>query len=211
MRRKPASRLDHGMRNSRILLASAILLAALLAAWYFLSPFLLLRSLSTAVKNDDRDAIATDVDFPAVRDGLKQQLDSYIETRVAGPRKRDPFARLLLSLAPSIGGQVIDAVVTPDGVATILRQHTSQTSSGGTSRPSLWRGKFAWIGPDHRTGSGAPGPVRMAGHRTDPADEGTGGALTGWLATATPAAPLVAESAGRPFRGSSARSEAIPP
>jgi hypothetical protein len=149
MRRKPASRLDHGMRNSRILLASAILLAALLAAWYFLSPFLLLRSLSTAVKNDDRDAIATDVDFPAVRDGLKQQLDSYIETRVAGPRKRDPFARLLLSLAPSIGGQVIDAVVTPDGVATILRQHTSQTSSGGTSRPSLWRGKFAWIGPDH--------------------------------------------------------------
>jgi hypothetical protein len=137
------------VRRSKLLLAAVLLLAALLAAWYILSPFLLLRSLSYAVKNSDRDAIAADVDFPAVRDGLKQQLDSYLETRVAGRHKADPFARLLLSLAPSIGGQVIDAVVTPDGVATILRQHTSQISSGGTSRPSLWRGNFSWIGPDH--------------------------------------------------------------
>ena len=136
------------MRNSKTLPAAAILLAALLAAWYFVSPFLLLRSLSFAVRNDDRDTIAADVDFPAVRDGLKQQLDSYLQTRAAGPRKRNSFSNLLLQLAPAIGNQVIDAIVTPDGVATILRQHAPQTS-GGTPRPSLWRGDFSWIGPDH--------------------------------------------------------------
>jgi hypothetical protein len=134
------------MRNSKALPAAALLIAALLAAWYVLSPFALLRSLSDAVKNNDRDAIAADVDFPAVRDGLKQQFDSYVQTRA--PRKRNPFSNLLLQLAPAIGNQVIDAIVTPDGVATILRQHAPQTS-GGTSRPSLWRGNFSWIGPDH--------------------------------------------------------------
>jgi hypothetical protein len=127
---------------------AAILLTALLAAWYVLSPFLLLRSLSIAVKNDDRATIASEVDFPAVRDGLKQQLDGYLQTRAAAPRKHNPFSNLLLQLAPSIGHQVIDAIVTPDGVATILRQHAPQTP-GGASSPSLWHGTFSWIGPGH--------------------------------------------------------------
>jgi hypothetical protein len=136
------------VRTTKILPAAAILLMAFLAAWYVLSPFLMLRALSYAVKDGDRDAIAADVDFPPVRENLKQQLDGYLETRIAGPRKGDPFSRLLLSLAPAIGDRVIDAIVTPDGVATILRQHTSQTS-GGSPRPSLWRGRFSWISPDH--------------------------------------------------------------
>ena len=136
------------MRNSKVPLAAAILLAALLAAWYFLSPFLLLRSLSFAVRNDDRDTIAADVDFPAVRDGLKQQLENYLQTRAA-PRKHNVFSNLLLQLAPAIGNQVIDAIITPDGVATILRQHTASQTSGTSSRPALWHGSFSWIGPDH--------------------------------------------------------------
>ncbi|HVW74960.1 MAG TPA: DUF2939 domain-containing protein, partial [Rhizomicrobium sp.] len=115
-------------------------------AWYFAAPFLLLRSLSFAVKNGDRDTIAADVDFPTVRDGLKQQLETYVQGRA--PKKHNPFSNLILQLAPSIGDQVIDAIVTPDGVATILRQHAPQTASGRTSRPSLWHGDFAWIGPD---------------------------------------------------------------
>lgn len=137
------------MRLSRPLTATALLLVLLVVAWYFAAPFLLLRSLSFAVKNGDRDTIADDVDFSSVRDGLKQQLGDALQDKGAAPRKRDPFARLLSSLAPSIGNQVIDAVVTPDGVATILRQHAPQTPSGHTSRPSLWHGDFAWMGPGH--------------------------------------------------------------
>ncbi|HEX4273466.1 MAG TPA: DUF2939 domain-containing protein [Rhizomicrobium sp.] len=135
------------MRISRPLIATALILAFLLVVWYFAAPFLLLRSLSFAVKNGDRDTIAADVDFPAVRDGLKQQLGSYVQGHA--PKKHNPFSNLLLQLAPSISNQVIDAVVTPDGVATILRQHVPQTASGSASRPSLWHGDFAWIGSDH--------------------------------------------------------------
>ena len=136
------------MRISRSLIAAAVLVAALAVAGYVLSPFLLLRSLSFAVRNDDRDTIAADVDFPAVRDGLKQQLESYLQTRAA-PRKHNVFSNLLLQLAPAIGNQVIDAIVTPDGVATILRQHTASQTSGTASRPALWHGSFSWESPDH--------------------------------------------------------------
>jgi hypothetical protein len=130
------------------LIAAAVLVAALVVAAYVLSPFLLLRSLSDAVKNNDQAAIAGDVDFPAIRDGLKQQLHSYLQTRAA-PRKHNAFSNLLLQLAPAIGNQVIDAIITPDGVATILRQHTASPTSGTSSRPELWHGSFSWESPDH--------------------------------------------------------------
>jgi hypothetical protein len=136
------------MRISKSLIATAVLVAALVVAGYVLSPFLLLRSLSDAVKNNDRDAIAADVDFPAVRDGLKQQLEDYLRTR-ATPHKRNAFSNLLLQLAPAIGNQVIDAIITPDGVATILRQHTTSQTAGGSSRPALWHGSFSWESPNH--------------------------------------------------------------
>jgi hypothetical protein len=136
------------VRSSRILPTALIFLAAILLGFYFLSPFMLLRSLSYAVKNRDRNAIAEDVDFFAVRESLKQQLDSYLKIRQKGPHKLNRFSNLLLSLAPSIGGQVIDSIVTPDGVTYIISQHVSQNSAG-PSRPSLWQGKFSWRGPNH--------------------------------------------------------------
>jgi len=135
------------MRISKSLIAVVVLVAALAVAGYVLSPFLLLRSLSFAVRNDDRDTIATDVDFPAVRDGLKQQLDDYVQSRA--PKKHNAFSSLLLQLAPAIGNQVIDAIITPDGIATILRQHTTSQASGASSRPALWHGSFSWESPGH--------------------------------------------------------------
>jgi hypothetical protein len=135
------------LRSPYLLPTALALLVAIGIVFYLVSPFLLLRSLSYAVKNGDRATIADDVDFPAVRNGLKQQLDDYLKSRAARPHKRNPFSNLLLSLAPSIGGQVIDAIVTPDGVAQIVRQHVNQGASG-TSRPSLWQGSFSWTGPN---------------------------------------------------------------
>ena len=129
------------------LTVAAIIFAVLLVTYYFASPFLMLRTLSGAVKNDDREAIAANVDFPAVRDSLKQQLDSYVQSRA--PKKSNPFSNFLLQLAPAIGNQVIDAIVTPDGVATILRQRAPSQDTGDSSRPALWRGSFSWISPDH--------------------------------------------------------------
>ena len=177
------------MRKSKTLTAAAILFAALLAAWYFLSPFLLLRSLSFAVRNDDRDTIAADVDFPAVRDGLKQQLDELC-ANPAPPQSTIAFSNLLLQLAPAIGNQVIDAIITPDGIATILRQHTTSQTSGGlvTALAVAWQLFLGEPGssarhlcqypssrPAHCPGSGTPRPVRLAGHRADLADQGNRG------------------------------------
>jgi hypothetical protein len=131
---------------------------------YFISPFIFLRSLSEAARRGDREVIASDVDFPALRDNLKSQLGEYLarKAEAESSRKRNPFANFAMQLLPAVGAQVIDAVVTPDGIATILRRHVQQ-SGDSPIRPSLWRGEFTWLDLDHARGTYAnarhPGEV----------------------------------------------------
>jgi hypothetical protein len=130
-----------------------VVILAMLIAANFLSPFVFLRSLSEAARRGDRDVIAFDVDFPAVRDNLKSQLGEYLARKAVSEssRKRNPFTKFAMQLLPAVGNQVIDAVVTPDGIATILRRHVQQ-SGDSPIRPSLWRGEFSWLDLDHVRG-----------------------------------------------------------
>jgi hypothetical protein len=134
--------------NGRFAISSVAVLA-IVASLYFGSPFLFLRSLSEAVKLGNRDAIEVDVDFPAVRDGLKAQLGVFLARRALGKiHGHSASTSFALRVLPSVGNSLIDAIVTPAGIATILRQRTSP-SGDGVPRPSLWRGQFSWIDLDH--------------------------------------------------------------
>jgi hypothetical protein len=149
--------------RSKPSIALGFILVALIGL-YFVSPFVFLRSLSEAARRGDRNVIASEVDFPAVRNNLKSQLGEYLARKAGAEysRKRNPFAKFALQLLPAVGAQVIDAVVTPDGMATILSRHVQQ-SGDGPIRPSLWRGEFTWLDLNHVRGTYAnarhPGDV----------------------------------------------------
>jgi len=138
--------------KSKSSIAMTFILVALIG-YYFISPFLFLRSLSESARRGDGDVIAYDVDFPAVRDNLKSQLGEYLARKaVAGSSgKRNPLAKFSMQVLPAVGAQVFDAVVTPDGIAKILSRHVQQ-SGDSPMRPSLWRGEFAWLDLDHVRG-----------------------------------------------------------
>ena len=128
---------------------AGIAVLGIVAGTYCLSPHLFLRSLSNAVINENAASIEADVDFEAVRDGLKEQLGLLLAEQALGKvRKhasRNNFASLIL---PSLGNSVIDAVATPTGMVAILRQRVPQTGQGN-HRPSMWRGHSSWINLDH--------------------------------------------------------------
>ncbi len=58
-------------------LVGAVIIGVVLVAFYFLSPFVFLRSLGVAAKAADADALSLDVDFPSVRESLKGQFDAF--------------------------------------------------------------------------------------------------------------------------------------
>jgi Protein of unknown function (DUF2939) len=134
--------------NPRFTIAGVAVLA-IVVSLYLVSPFLFLRSLTEAARLGNRDAIEADVDFPAVRDGLRAQLGIFLARRALGKTQdRSLHTGLALLILPSVGNSLIDAIVTPAGMASILNQRIAD-SGEGVPRPSLWRWQFSWIDLDH--------------------------------------------------------------
>jgi hypothetical protein len=128
---------------------AACLLLALMLGYYILSPFVFLRTLASDAKHGNGDALALEVDFPSVRAGMDEQLDAVLAARAerSRSRRKNGFDKAIQAFLPSLGHQVINSIVTPDGVATLLRQHV-KPAGDGTGRPSLWQGHLSWLSPN---------------------------------------------------------------
>jgi hypothetical protein len=134
-------------RISRTLGATAgCFLIALLVACYFLSPFVFLWSLASAANDADRDTLSAAIDFPAVREGLDEQLDAVLARRAERhtSHRQSGLDRAINGFLPALGHQLVNNILTPDGVAALLRQHVKKAGDG-SGRPSLWRGQISFL------------------------------------------------------------------
>ena len=102
------------------LLGVAVLLVLLGGGSYvYFSPHLALREIEAAAKRHDTSALSERVNFPAVRASLKQQIKARIDQ--GAQQSTNPFAALGSALAGALTDPAVDALVTPDNVAAMLR------------------------------------------------------------------------------------------
>lgn len=99
----------------------AALVAAVLVAC-FVSPFVAAQALIRAARTGDQAGLERQVDFPAFRASLKTELNARaaIEIRERAGDDRG-LAALGMLLAPSLVSGTVDAFVTPEGVAAMVR------------------------------------------------------------------------------------------
>jgi hypothetical protein len=107
------------MNRTRILSGAAIGALLAVAATSFASPWWTLHSLRTAVARHDADAVSAQVDFPALRDSVKSQLLTAI-SRDARDAGGNPFAAIGKAFALAVADPLVDAVVSPAGVAAMV-------------------------------------------------------------------------------------------
>jgi hypothetical protein len=100
---------------SRIIIFAVLLL--LLA--YIVSPYVFLWRFQEALNARDAARIGASVDFAAVRTSLKQQLRGQIGAPDPA-KKEDLFAGLVERFAPALIDQLVDAFVTPEGLAALI-------------------------------------------------------------------------------------------
>lgn len=100
---------------------TALIVAFLVA--YFASPVLAVRGLTEAARTGDEAALRERVDFPAFRASLKDELNAELMVRMrADPRSDNPvLSGLGMLLAPSLVSGAVDAFVTPQAIATMVR------------------------------------------------------------------------------------------
>lgn len=93
-----------------------------LAIFYVLAPYMAMQRLYDGVMRMDADVIETHVDFPMLRESLKEQANAYLAVHMPkGPEGRTGLLGAAgLVMMPKIVEAVVDAYVTPTGMRQAL-------------------------------------------------------------------------------------------
>lgn len=99
---------------------SAIGLIVVLAIYLYASPYLALNNIKKAAQTGDADTLSEYIDFPSVKQGIKDQINAQIMKEVT-KEDTDEFEALGAMLATAMINPIVDSIVTPDGVAMMVK------------------------------------------------------------------------------------------
>lgn len=106
----------------KILLGIAVLLVA---AYVAATPVITAYQMKAAAEAQDGEALSTHIDFPAVREGLKEQLNVAVAKQMASMGNDNPLAALGAAFAPMLVDKMVDGYVTPTAIASMLEGEAS--------------------------------------------------------------------------------------
>ena len=156
--------------------AGVLVLLVLLAAGalYAGSPILVFQQLQAAARAGDKDRLEALVDFPAVRENLKKQVDSHV-TKLARTASGVgyPVAMILGRIGAALGDKSVDRLVTPESISAMVnlgearhgRHHHAAEADAGAAKdgPPADAGEtgrivthYAYLTPDRFRVSVAP-------------------------------------------------------
>jgi hypothetical protein len=112
----PAKR---GFARTLIVVLVVIVVVAVLGYGYA-SPYLALDSLKRAADARDAQTVSEYVDYPALRESLKEQIGGLLTRRIEARASGNPLAAIGAMIGVALIGPLVDAYATPDGVAALL-------------------------------------------------------------------------------------------
>lgn len=126
------------MKRRSLITAAAVAVGLFLIA-YFASPLLAVRGLVSAAKAGDEAALEQRVDFPALRQSMKNEMNA----RLVAEMRKDlgdhdkALGGLGMLLAPSFISSAVDTLVTPKAVATMVTEAREPRAADavGQARP----------------------------------------------------------------------------
>jgi hypothetical protein len=104
------------MRNVILAVALVLLVAG---AWFAGSPYLALDGLRTSMEEGDAAGLEDRVDFPRLRESLKAEFNARVIAATSESLADNPFGAVGLALASKMVDGIVDASVTPSGLARL--------------------------------------------------------------------------------------------
>ena len=122
-------------------IALALVLLLALGGYVAAGPYLAIHGIRQALAEQNTAKLAQYVDFPALRVNLRAQLEDQLARRAGEDAQSNVFGAFALSMANSVLGAGVDALVTPAAVAAMLQGRTvwkralGDTANGDTYGP----------------------------------------------------------------------------
>jgi hypothetical protein len=109
-----------------VVIALVFVLAGI--GYFVASPFLALNNIRQGFQVRDAEKVAQHVDFPALRQSLKEQIGAAALANAA-TSDDTPLGNAGAALASGFIGQMIDSFVTPSGLAQFMEAQAKQSTS----------------------------------------------------------------------------------
>ncbi|WP_109478439.1 DUF2939 domain-containing protein [Paraburkholderia sp. C35] len=103
-----------------VLIALIVIIVVAVLGYTYASPYLALERLKRAADSRDVATVNEYVDYPALRDSLKQQVTGLLTRRLDVQHNGNPLAAIGAMIGVALIGPLVDAYATPDGVAALL-------------------------------------------------------------------------------------------
>ncbi|MFM0208444.1 DUF2939 domain-containing protein [Paraburkholderia sediminicola] len=127
---------------TRPLIVTLIVIAVIATLGFgYASPYMALNNLKRAADARDAQTVNQYVDFPALRESLKQQVTGVLTRRLDAHGNSNPFAAIGAMIGVALIGPLVDAYATPDGVAALLNGMPPRGNPG--ERPPVPSGAAA--------------------------------------------------------------------
>jgi Protein of unknown function (DUF2939) len=100
------------------LFAAAIIAVLLVGGWYWGSPFWTLRQMRDAAQSKDVDALASHVDFPALREDVKAELTASFMTEMG--KDQGGLGGLGKAFGLAMADKMVDGMISPAGLRVMF-------------------------------------------------------------------------------------------
>ena len=133
----------------KVLAAGAVFLIAAVA-YNTASPYLALSGLKDAINSGDTAELEDRVDFEALRESLKAELNATVMAEAASGLQDNPFGSLAIGLATKLVDGIVDSTVTPSGLARLATGATPAPPDTPSERPTEKSENTRELFPDAR-------------------------------------------------------------
>lgn len=116
-------------KNTKLVFVGCIVLV--LSIGFYFTPHLAVHNMKKAAEAKDADAMSSYVDYPSVRESLKANFNAKMASEVAKSQFGNPFEALGAALAAALINPMIDALVTPESLAMLMKGEKTQLDKSG--------------------------------------------------------------------------------
>lgn len=116
----------------KVALAIGIALVAV-TGYVAAGPYLTISEIKEGVVEQDSEKLSKNIEFPLLRQNLKDQINAVVMESAVTEMEDNPFAALAVGLATKMSDAFVDAFVTPAGLAAAMKGERPQQAGGATA------------------------------------------------------------------------------
>lgn len=114
-------------KKSRIAIFVALVV---FGVWFFSTPYLAARAMKSAVDAGNASELSDYMDYPAIRQSMKESVRAFAIAKAASDPKREGDAARFAAQLSALMDPMIDAVVKPEVLAMLMQAEAKKTTAG---------------------------------------------------------------------------------